>query len=173
MKKEIKNLVEKFKVSKEKKSIEPYYLISYTMDSNDGDYMNDTCSIPESEWKSLHPVFFLALLYLGNGYDGKFSHGNNWGDYYGHHFEDNKHGLSELADILDDDIDIMCRTDWGKCHSYVDISIDYYDEQEKKHSVNYPSIDDLFETEEEMIATITEAIEDYYNSEEDGNGLLS
>ena len=67
----------------------------------------------------------------------------------------------------------MCYTDWGKCHSYVDISIDYYDEQEKKHSVNYPSIDDLFETEEEMIATITEVIEDYYNSEEDGNGMLS
>lgn len=51
----------------------PYYLISYKMDSNDGDYMKDACQIPESEWKSLHPVFFLALLYLGNGYSGKFS----------------------------------------------------------------------------------------------------
>lgn len=169
----MKNLVKKFKISNEKKSIEPYYLISYKMDSNDGDYMKDTCQIPESKWKSLHPVFFLALLYLGNGYSGKFSHGDKWGDYYGHHFKDNKHGLNELADILDDDYGIMCYTDCGNCHSYVGIEIDYYDEQEKKHSVNYPSIDDLFETEEEMIDAITEAIEDYYNSkEEDGNEML-
>ena len=94
-------------------------------------------------------MFFLVLLYLGNGYGGKFSHGDDWGDYYGHHFVYNKHGLSVLADILADDYGIMCRTDWGRCHSYVNIEIDYYDEQEKKHSVNYPSIDDLFETEEE------------------------
>ena len=36
MKQELKNLAEKFKIYTESKSIQPYYLISYTMDSNDG-----------------------------------------------------------------------------------------------------------------------------------------
>ena len=37
----------------------------------------------------------------------------------------------------------------------------YFDEQCKKYKVSYPSIDDLFDTEEEMISTIKEAINNY------------
>ena len=37
MKQELKNLAEKFKINAKNKSIKPYYLISFTMDSNDGD----------------------------------------------------------------------------------------------------------------------------------------
>lgn len=161
MKEEIKNIVNRFTI-KENENPTPYYIISFVMDSNDGDYIKDSVRINEANWKTLHPVFFLALLYLGNGYSGKFSHGENWGRYYGHHFKKNKHGLSELADILED-FDIMCYTEYGKCHSYTSIIIEYYDSQDKRHTVTHPYIDNLFNTEEEMISTIKEAIEDYKN----------
>ena len=163
MKQELKNLAEKFKINIESKSIQPYYLISYKMDSNDGDYMKGTVKFSEQEWKELPLAFLFAILYFGNGYSGKFSHGNNWGEYYGHHFEENEHGLSELADITAE-YDMMCYTDWGRCHSYTKIKIEYFDEQDKRYSVSYPSIDDLFDTEEEMISAIKEAI-DIYNDE--------
>lgn len=163
MKQEMKNLVEKFKINAKSKSIKPYYLISYTMDYNDADYMKDTVKFSEQEWKELPLAFLFAILYFGNGYSGKFSHGNNWGNYYGHHFEENEHGLSELADIAAE-FDMMCYSDWGRCHSYTKIKIEYFDEQDKRHSVSYPSIDDLFDTEEEMISAIKEAI-DIYNDE--------
>ena len=163
MKQELKNLAEKFKINAKNKSIKPYYLISFTMDSNDGDYMKDTVKFSEQEWKELPLAFLFAILYFGNGYSGKFSHGNNWGKYYGLYFEENEHGLSELADIAAE-YDMMCYTDWGRCHSYTKIKIEYFDEQDKRHSVSYPSIDDLFDTEEEMISAIKEAI-DIYNDE--------
>ena len=163
MKQELKNLAEKFKINAKNKSIKPYYLISFTMDSNDGDYMKGTVKFSEQEWKELPLAFLFAILYFGNGYSGKFSHGNNWGEYYGHHFEENEHGLSELADIAAE-FDMMCYSDWGRCHSYTKIKIEYFDEQDKRYSVSYPSIDDLFDTEEEMIAVIKEAI-DIYNDE--------
>ena len=47
MKQELKNLAEKFKINVENKSIQPYYLISFTMDSNDGDYMKGTVKFSE------------------------------------------------------------------------------------------------------------------------------
>ena len=124
MKQELKNLAEKFKINAKSKSIQPYYLISYTMDSNDADYMKDTLKFSEQEWKELPLAFLFAILYFGNGYSGKFSHGNKWGNYYGHHFEENEHGLSELADI-GVEFDMMCCTDWGRCHSYTKIKIEY------------------------------------------------
>ena len=167
MNERIKNLVQEFKVKKRRKKIEPYYLISFEMDSNDGDYMRDSCEVSEEEWKMLHPAVLLGLLYFGNGYSGKFSHGKTWGDYYGHHWEDNKHGLSELVEILVDDLDLMCNTDWERCHSYTDINIEYFDESGKKCQVDHPSIDDLFDTEEEMVSTIQEAMKDYYKQNED------
>ena len=160
MKEEIKNLINRFKINENGNSI-PYYLISFIMNSYDEDYVRGSIRIYEVDWKTLHPVFFLALLYLGNSYSGKFSHGEDWGHYYGHHFEENKHGLSELADILENDFSIMCHTSYGRCHSYVSIVIEYYDLQDQRCSVSFPSIDDLFNTEEEMISTIKEAIEDY------------
>ena len=163
MKQELKNLAEKFKINTESKSIQPYYLISYTMDSNDADYMKDTLKFSEQEWKELPLAFLFAILYFGNGYSGKFSHGNKWGDYYGHHFEENEHGLSELADIAIK-FGMMCYTDCRRCHSYTKIKIEYFDGQDKRYSVSYPSIDDLFDTEEEMISAIKEAI-DIYNDE--------
>ena len=85
-----------------------------------------------------------------------------WGNYYGHHFEENKHGLSELADVANE-FDMMCYSDCGRCHSYAKIKIEYFDEQDKRHYVSYPSIDDLFDTEEEMISAIKEAIDNYNN----------
>ena len=163
MKQELKNLAEKFKINAKNKSIKPYYLISFTMDSNDGDYMKGTVKFSEQEWKELALAFLFAILYFGNGYSGKFSHGNKWGNYYGHHFEENEHGLSELADIAVE-FDMMCYNDWGRCHSYEEIKIEYFDGQDKRYSVSYPSIDDLFDTEEEMISAIKEAI-DIYNDE--------
>ena len=163
MKQELKNFAEKFKINAKNKSIKLYYLISFTMDSNDGHYMKGTVKFSEQEWKELPLAFLFAILYFGNGYSGKFSHGNNWGEYYGHHFEENEHGLSELADITAE-YDMMCYTDWGRCHSYTKIKIEYFDEQDKRYSVSYPSIDDLFDTEEEMISAIKEAI-DIYNDE--------
>ena len=101
------------------------------------------------------------LSYLGRGYHGKFSHGANWGDYYGHHWEDNKHGLREEIDIFADHWNCMCYSDWGCCHSFSGMTLKYYDEDNCKHDVVIPSIDDQFETEEEMIKAIKDACKEY------------
>lgn len=130
------------------------------MDSNDGDYIRETVSFSKSEWEKL-PEFFLMLSYLGQVYSGKFSHGNNWGDYYGHHWEDNKHGLREEIDIFADNWNCMCYSDWCCCHSFSDLTLKYYDEDNCQHDVVIPSIDDQFETEEEMIKTIKDACKEY------------
>ena len=157
------NLVDKFKIVKENKPIEPYYLISYSMDSNDGDYIEGNLKISERQWKELPAAFFFAILYFSNDCAGKFSHGEAYGNYYCHHIWENKHDLSWLANVTDD-FNMMCYTDWGPCHSYAGIKIEYFDEQCKKHKVSYPFIDDLFDTEEEMLSTIKEAIDEYKKS---------
>lgn len=165
------SLRDKFVIQKSDGKTEPYYELEVEMDSNDGDYIRETVSFSKSEWEKLPEFFFLMLSYLGQGYSGKFSHGNDWGDYYGHHWEDNKHDLREEIDIFADHWDCMCYSDWGCCHSFSDLTLKYYDEDNCQHDVVIPSIDDQFETEEEMIKAIKDACKEYigedYEAEDD------
>ena len=143
------SLRDKFIIDKADKKAEPYYELEVEMDSNDGDYIRETVAFDKSEWEKLPEFFFLMLAYLGHGCSGKFSHGDNWGDYYGHHWEDNKHGLREEIDIFADHWNCMCYSDWGCCHSFSEMTLKYYDEDNCKHDVVIPSIDDQFKTEED------------------------
>ena len=162
---EIKRLIEKFKI---KNRVKPFYKISFIMSDN----MRGNVEIAEDVWKTLHPVILLGLMYFGNGWDGKFAHEVEWskycteyhpGDYYGHNWETNEHGLSELVPILEKEIGLMCYYSSGqKCSSYNMIIITYFDNTNREFPVELPSIDDYFATEEEMISTIKGEIENYY-----------
>lgn len=137
----------------------PYYNVYVKMDSNDADYISDDIQYTVEEWNEKPDIFFLMLAYLGQGYSGKFSHGQDWGDYYGHHFEENKHGLSDIISEVAEAEDWLQFSDWGMCHSFSDIIITYFDEENKKHDVTFKTIDELFNTEVEM----REAIKEAYN----------
>lgn len=158
-----------FKIKKTNKKTKPYYQIHINMDSNDGDYISGDLHVLETYWDNKDDIFFLMLAYLGNGYSGKFSHGKDWSDYYGHHYKENAHGLSKIINYVAEAEDWIQYSDWGACHSFSDITISYYDENNKKSNVTMPSIDDMFDTEEEMIETIKEAYKNssYYDESHD------
>ena len=146
---------------------EPYYILRYEMDSNDGDYIGGSSQYSKKSWDEKFEFFFLMLAYLSQGYSGKFSHGKDWGDYYGHHVAENAHGLSEEIGAFQEYYDIVCYSDWGSCHSYSDFTLEYYDEQNRKHDVYIPSIDNLFATEEEMIKAIKDAYQKFLKDTEE------
>lgn len=155
------SLRDKFIIEKSDKKPEPYYELEVKMDSNYGDYIRETVTFNKSRWEKLPEFFFLMLAYLGHGYSGKFSRGDDRGDYYGHHWEDNKHGLREEIDIFADHWQCMCYSEWGCCHSFSDMTLKYYDEDNCMHDVVIPNIDDQFKTEEEMIKAIKDACKKY------------
>lgn len=140
----------------------PYYNVYVKMDSNDADYITGDIQYTVEEWNKKSDIFFLMLAYLGQGYSGKFSHGRDWGDYYGHHFEENKHGLSEIIIGVAEAENWLQFSDYGWCHSFSDIIITYFDEENKKHDVTFKKIDELFNTEVEMIEAIKEAYNKWY-----------
>ena len=154
------SLRDKFIIETDKKA-EPYYELEVKMVSNDGDYIRETVTFNKSKWEKLPEFFFLMLAYLGHRYSGKFSHGDIWGDYYGHHWEDNKHGLREEIDSFADHWNCMCYSEWGCCHSFSCMKLKYYDEDNCMHDVVIPNIDDQFKTEEEMIKAIKDACKKY------------
>lgn len=154
------SLRDKFIIKKSDKKAEPYYYLEVKMDSNDCNYIYETVTFNKSEWEKLPEFFFLMLAYLGHGSSGKFSHGEDWGDYYGHQWEDNKHGLREEIDIFADHWNCMCYSEWGCCHSFCGMTLKYYDDN-CKHDVVIPNIDDQFKTEEEMIKAIKDACNEY------------
>lgn len=158
---------DKFVIQKKNEGKKPYYVLRYEMDSNDADYIRDSVSYDEEEWKTLPNFFFLMLSYLSRGYSGKFSHGETWSDYYGHHLDRNKHGLSKEIEVFTDRFSIMCYSDWGSCHSFSDFTLEYYDSENCKHNVSIPNIDDLFDTEEDMVKTIKTACNEYLTEDEE------
>lgn len=137
----------------------PYYNVYVKMDSNDADFISSDIQYTVDEWNKKSDIFFLMLAYLGQGYSGRFSHGQDWGDYYGHFFSENKHGLSKIIFEVAEAENWLQFSDWGKCHSFSDIIITYFDEENKKHDVTFKTVDVLFNTEKEMI----KAIKDAYN----------
>ena len=153
------NIKDKFKIldNNSKKKYKPRYIIRYQMDANDGDYIKDESYWDKEEWDNAPDFFFLMLAYLARGYSGEFSHGETWGNYYGHHWSENKHGLRDEIVAFQEYYDIVCSSDWDTCHSYSGFEIEYYDEENRKHDVAIPNIDDLFKSEEEMINAIRDA----------------
>ena len=153
------NIKDKFTIRKinSKKKFKPHYIIRYQMDANDGDYIKDESDWDKDEWDNAPDFFFLMLAYLARGYSGKYSHGQSWGSYYGHHWSENKHGLRDEIGAFQEYYGIVCSSEWDTCHSYCGFDIEYYDEENKKHDVTIPNIDDLFNSEEEMINAIKDA----------------
>lgn len=156
-KEEISKYAKNFIIEQNKTKIKPYYNVFVKMDSNDADYISGDIQYNVDEWNEKTDIFFLMLAYLGQGYSGKFSHGQDWGDYYGHHCEENKHGLSKIIFEVAEAENWLQFGEYDVCHSFSDIIISYYDEENRKHDVTYKTVDDLFNTEEEMISSIKEA----------------
>lgn len=152
------NIKEQFKINKKQEKTTPHYILCYKMDANDGDYVRDSNEFTEKEWNELPDFFFLMIAYLGRGYSGKFSHGETWGHYYGHHWEQNKHGLRDEIEAFQEMYDVLCHGDYDVCHSYCGFDIEYYDEDNKQYTVTIPNIDNLFNTEEEMVKAIKDAL---------------
>lgn len=140
----------------------PYYNVFVRMDSNDGDYISGTIQYDEENWNKKSDIFFLMLAYLGQGYRGKFSHGENWGDYYGHHYKENKHDLYDIIFSVAEAENWLQFGEYDVCHSFRNIIITYFDEENRKHDVTYKTVDELFNTEEEMIEAIKEAYNKWY-----------
>lgn len=163
------NIKEQFKINKRQGRNTPHYILRYKMDANDGDYVSGENEYTEKEWNELPDFFFLMIAYLGRGYSGKFSHGNSWGNYYGHHWEENKHGLREEIWAFQEMYEIVCHGEMDICHSYSGFDLEYYDEDNKQYSVTIPNIDNLFDTEEEMVKAIKDALKktDYYDEGEE------
>lgn len=152
------NIKEQFKINKTQEKNTPHFILRYKMDANDGDYVRDSNEYTEQEWNELPDFFFLMIAYLGRGYSGKFSHGKTWGHYYGRHWAENKHGLSDEISAFQEMYDIVCYGDYDVCHSYCGFDIEYYDEDNKQSTVTIPNIDELFNTEEEMVKSIKDAL---------------
>lgn len=152
------NIKEQFKINKRQGRNTPHYILRYKMDANDADYIRDSAEYTEKEWNELPDFFFLMIAYLGRGYSGKFSHGDSWGNYYGHHWSENKHGLRDEIYAFQEMYDIYCSDDYDVCHSYCGFDLEYYDEDNKQYSVTIPNIDNLFDTEEEMVKAIKDAL---------------
>lgn len=135
-----------------RKRITPYYLIDFTMDGNDGDYVRNTIEITEEQWKNLHPVVLLGILYFNT---------------YGEDWKNDKNGFGKLPYILCDEINLMCSYADEWCHSYESIDIEYFDENNIKYNVILPRINDIFKNVEEMVLTINEYMEDYIEKNPD------
>lgn len=163
------NIRDKFTIN-ENKAITPHYVVRYRMDSNDGDYVYNESEYDADEWKELPNFFFLMIAYLGKGYSGKFSHGSSWGSYYGHHWLENQHGLTEQIETFQDYYDIVSYGEFDVCHSYCGFNIEYYDENNRKFDVSIPNIDNLFNTEEEMIKAIKDACDEVVTADEETEG---
>lgn len=155
--KKIRDLYEICPVGK----VEPEYILEFEMDSNDADYIRDKTSFSAAGWDGMHDFFFLMLAYLARGYSGKFSHGESWGDYYGHHWEENGHGFAKMIDDFSEAYEMMCYNEYGPCHSFSDFDLYYRDENGVMHDVEIPNIDDMFETEEEMISAMKAAYKEW------------
>jgi hypothetical protein len=163
------NIKEQFKINKKTEKTTPHYILRYEMDANDGDYVRESNEYTEKEWIELPDFFFLMIAYLDRGYSGKFSHGETWGSYYGHHWDENKHGLRHEIRAFQEMYDILCHGEYDACHSYCGFDLEYYDEDNKQYTVTIPNIDDLFNTEEEMIKAIKDSLKqtDYQGDDDD------
>lgn len=159
------NYAKNFTIKQNTGKFNPYYNIHVQMDMNDGDYISGDIVYEENEWNKKTDIFFLMLAYLGQGHRGKFSHGKFWDDYYGHHYEENKHGLSDIIFKVAEYENWLQFGEYGECHSFSQIIITYFDEENRKHDVEFKTVDDIFKTEEEMKDTIKEAYKRWVDEE--------
>ena len=155
------NIKDMYKIINTNKPAQPRYVLNFEMDSNDADYIRDSVEFSEQQWNNLPEFFFLMLAYLDKGYSGKFSHGESWDSYYGHHWEENKHGLTNIIETFANEYEIMCCDEWGMCHSFSSFDLKYYDSNNKQYNVTIPNIDNIFETEEEMISEMNRSFEEW------------
>ena len=155
------NIKDMYKIIYDNKRNQPKYVLNFEMDSNDGDYVEKHITFSEEQWNNLPEFFFLMLAYLGKGYRGKFSNGESWGNYYGHHWEENAHGFANMIDAFGEIYEIMCYNEWGNCHSFSNFDLEYYDSDNKQYQVIIPNIDNMFNTEEEMISEMYRSYEEW------------
>lgn len=158
MKTDIKDM---YKIIYNGKKIKPKYVLDFEMDSNDADYIRDYVEFSEQQWNNLPEFFFLMLAYLDRGYSGKFSHGERWDNYYGHHWEDNKHGFANMIEAFADKYQMMLWSELDMCHSFSSFDLKYYDSNSRQYNVTIPNIDNMFKTEEEMISEMNRSYEEW------------
>ena len=165
----MKNIRDLYKIqwADNKEKQEPEYILEFEMDANDADYIRDKTTFSAAAWNEMPDFFFLMLAYLSKGYCGKFSHGESWGNYYGHHWEENKHGLTEMINEFIEMYEIICYNEYGFCHSFSEFHLYYKDENKVIYDVEIPDIDDMFDTEAEMIFAMETAYRECVESDYD------
>lgn len=139
-----KNIFDKFTRKPAARKHTNCYEIYITWDMNDGDNMSDFCHISEEEFKK-DSLFQYVLSYITGGTRFYRPYKS-----YGKHVAEDIH-FNWLEDYLIDN-GLMLFSDWGPCHSVVNIEMSYYNENGIKEDVIIPRFDTLFEgkSEKEM-----------------------
>jgi len=143
-----KDLVKEKKLESKNKT--NYYEISVECeDSNDGDCVDSTIEI-EDLYKD--ELFFLVLCYLNTwsafGYDGN-SNDNVFGRYLGSDGDKFFNWLGKYC--VSKDILIHVNMINQPCHSVVYLYVVRCKENNEQYEVILPSIEEIFDTEEEMV----------------------
>lgn len=166
MDKTANNIKKLYRVRQEEKII-PRYIVQYEVDINDADYRSGDIKFSIPRWNERPNFFFLMIAYLGKGHKGRFSHGEEWGAYYGNAWQYNNHGFADMIDDFAGAYGIgFCNNNGEREYSYHKFIIYFYDEHNTQFNVEIPDIDSLFDTEEEMIAAMTEAYEEWKKTDD-------
>lgn len=154
-----------FKICKSDKKNNPYYEINICMDANDADYIKDTVSFDVDKWNDLPTILLLCLSYCAKGAHtgaliGKFSDKTWNGSNYGHHIIKSKF---RWLTTLFSDFDLILYSEYDSCHSYEDITIYFYDENNIRYKVEIPDFDEIFKdyTSDEMITEMNRLYYEY------------
>ena len=104
-------------------------------DCNDGDYIERLwSSLPEYIFNNKKLIYCLA--YITCSYKFK---GHGWNDnVFQHHIISNK-DIIDLEEIISEN-GYMAYTDWGPCHSLIDLKIVYYDENGTPFDITFEDI---------------------------------
>lgn len=133
-------------------------------DSNDADYIEKTTMMdPEDLFGNKKLIYCLA--YISCPYDFK---GHDWNaDVFCHHIPDNND--IPYLDAIICDSDFMAYSDWGECHSLINMEITYYDDNGTPFLVTFNDIIAKFSemSYEEICDFINSIIDEDYEDEED------
>ena len=163
------NIIDKFKLTKLKKTYKNMYVVWLSWDSNDGDYIKDYRYIKEDILQN-NPLLQYVLSYLCGGENYIKDPKDKMYKYAYGQYVDEDVNFSWLSGYLSD-AELMLYSDWGPCHSLDEIEITYFNDNGVESSVVVPEFDKLFsgKKRKEMVEFMT----DLYNKYKDDEGACS
>lgn len=141
--------MKKIEYKKEKINFKkPVFEIYITMDSNDGDYISNKIEVTKEKFEN--ELFLLVLCFI------------NESDYY--IIEDET--FDWLVDYLSGN-ELLISCEDGYCHSYQSIEITYFETNGEIINIKLPSLNDIFDSKEEMIEYINKLYSEAENIYDD------